>query len=174
MYGFVKVGVASKILPYYGLVQQWEVVMKNLCRLSRRTWTDYENGLIAQIRGKMKKIYDFNAKEELENFNMDSHRYDIELNNPEYWNMFYKMIVNIAEKQKSKNMKLYVSSPIEINNLSEKKYKILKNLLFKNFNVPDTFLKKLDYPYMLSSDDYISWLHSGFKSSKVSWIIVIV
>lgn len=58
--------------------------MKNLCRLSRRTWTDYENGLIAQIRGKMKKIYDFNAKEELENFNMDSHRYDIELNNPEY------------------------------------------------------------------------------------------
>lgn len=66
------------------------------------------------------------------------------------------MIVNIAEKQKSKNMKLYVSSPIEINNLSEKKYKILKNLLFKNFNVPDTFLKKLDYPYMLSSDDYIS------------------
>ena len=147
MYNVVKVGVASKILPYYGLVDQCERLMKCLWRLSLRTWTDYENGLIAQIRGKMKKIYDFTAEEELEHFNMESHRYDIELNDFVYCNAFYKLIVKIAEERSGENLRLYVGAPIEINNLSEKKCKILKNILRTKFKVPDTFLKKLDYPY---------------------------
>lgn len=149
MYGFVKVGIASAILPYYGQIDDWERLMKCLCRLSSRTWTDYEQGLITQIRGKLRKIYDFNVDEEIDLFSLHWHRYDIQLDYPDSWQSFYRFIMKLADEslRSDSKLKLYWIAPIEVNGLSLKEWSELKYILKVRFNVPPKYLRKLDYPY---------------------------
>ena len=121
--------------------------------MSRRTWNDYEKGLITRIRGKLRKLYDFNFDEEIENFSLSCHRYDISLQDRKHCIALCKLLSKIAldheEKVNPLPLKLYTIAPIELNGLSKNDSFKAKKLLLEKFSIPDVFLYKLEYSYYI-------------------------
>lgn len=176
MYNLVKVGIASNILPYYGQVDQCEAFMNSFWRLSRRTWNDYEKGLITQIKGKLRKLYDFNASEEMDNFNLSIYRYDIQLSIPKNWNAFYKLLLTVLQEHEEKEysnkrpLKMYWIAPIELNGLSKEKCQEIREILFTKFRVSASYLKKLNFPYHFKfiRSSFEDWLQTTFQVHRRS------